>query len=89
MAPSVKVRKSQHPKSQVVTTVLQGEVLEGHKDVIQFADRTVCLRVRYEHNHEEIGYITADDTPIGGRIHAELMETPSLDHQASAPCQGT
>ena len=73
LTPIAPVRELTQPDSRVVNRLFAGDIVEGHRDGFQLDDRTMCLRVRYVGDKEELGYITQDDRSTNGKIRAELM----------------
>ena len=73
----IDVREQAKLKTRVKANICEGDIVEGHRDLLLLENRVLCMRIRIPHHAswpEPFGWVTVDDTSIGGKVRCKRAD---------------
>ena len=73
----IDVREQAQLKARVKANISQGDIVEGHRDLLMLENRVLCMRIRLPLHvswPQPFGWVTVDDTSIGGKVRCKKVD---------------
>ena len=78
----IDVRTMAALNSKVIANITEGDIVEGHRDLLMLENRVLCMRIRIPHHStypEPFGWVTVDSRSIGGKFYCKQLDPPVPD----------